>query len=75
MLHGFYHEHYIQQHRWELEREAEQMRLAASARPQGKVTHRLMNQLGELLIGLNLQGMLKLKKQPQSQPKAITGIL
>lgn len=73
MLSNFYYEKYAQQRQWELQREAERIRLAAIARPQGNSARRLMNQLEGLLVGLGLQ--IKPKEQFQPQIKPVTGNL
>lgn len=71
MLPVFYYEKYMQQRKWELEREAEKQRLVGSIRPEGRA--HFMSRLGSWFMGLGLQ--LQPGKQIQSQPRAITGNL
>lgn len=69
----YYAEKYMQQHRQELLREAEQMRLVASVRAEGKATRSAKNPFSGMLVALSFR--LRPRKQFQSQPKAITGNL
>jgi hypothetical protein len=69
----YYAEKYMQQHRQELLREAEQMRLAASARAEGKATRPAMNPFSEMLMALSFR--LRPGKQLQPKPKSVTSNL
>ena len=69
----YYAEKYMQQHRQELLREAEQMRLVASVRDEGKAGRSAQNLFSGMLVALSFR--LRPRRQFQPQPKAITSQL
>ncbi|HZU66650.1 MAG TPA: hypothetical protein VFA09_05170 [Ktedonobacteraceae bacterium] len=73
MLSIYYHEQYAPMRRQELEREAQQIRLAASVRPQGDPFQGLMNSLEGLLMKLGL--LMRPEEQFRPRVKPFTGSL
>jgi hypothetical protein len=60
-------------HQWELAREAEQQRLAASVSPNQNVVRLAISKLGVLLVGLGT--WMKQMKRIEQSPMPVTGNL
>ncbi len=73
MLPNYYYEQYAQMRQQELEREARQIRLAASIKSQSNPARGLMNPVEGLLVRLGLS--MKPKAQFQPRIKPVTGNL